>query len=221
MANANVSTLVGRSIINFSVYQIRSLLKCRPRNTVTLHCQFGPANTTIHNEAPEYHEDKDSWFHEPFDIKFTRQGIYGLVVHQDIDPWYLDIIRAFVSQMSFGVELLHKQDGTFTAMEETYFGKCESLVNVSHEAQGNEISRKKDYEIVPTTGFKKKPGETMVIEKTKNLNHCTNKRSYVISGENRFMVTKMVSEDKLVGEHSVNGGVIWLKRDRPGVGDVS
>ncbi|XP_014471390.1 PREDICTED: uncharacterized protein LOC106742709 [Dinoponera quadriceps] len=194
--DANMTTLQGRSILDFYVYQVYSTLKCRPRDFETLHCQFCAANITIYRDPIEVHEDEDSWLHAPFDIKFDQRGIRNLVILREMDAWYLDMVRAFVSQMNFGVDL--RLDGAFTTMENTYIGQCESLVNISHIAEGNEVPGREDYEIVPMVSgnirLKKKHGETLVIEKTRNLENCIDKRDYVITGDTRrHMETQMVS----------------------------
>lgn len=140
--------------------------------------------------------DEDIWFQVPFDIKFNRQGIQGLVVPREMESRYIDVIRTIVSQMNFGVELLHKPDGAFKVMEKTYFGDCDGLVNISRETQGNEVPRKEAYEIVTMAGLKKKQGEVLVIKKTRNLTNCADKRDYFFGSErNPKLNAPMVSED--------------------------
>lgn len=185
--NSNASTLEGHSVSCFKL--VYSTLKCRPRDFDTLRCQF----TTW----SEIYEGKDGWFNAPFDITFVRQGIQSLVVPRDIDLWLLDMVRTFISQMNFGVELLHKPDGAFNAEEKSYLGQCESLVNVSREAhEHNEVSKEKDYEIVPMAGLQKKRGEMLVIEKTRNLENCVDKRPYMMSGDNTCIETGMVNKSR-------------------------
>ncbi|XP_032673331.1 uncharacterized protein LOC116845111 [Odontomachus brunneus] len=189
MANTNTTMLQGRS----ESYQMYNTLKCRPQNSDTLRCQFGAANLTLCKEEPEHFYDEHSWFNESFGIKFDRRGIQSLVIPRDTDSLLFDIVRAFISQMNFGVELLHKPDGAFNAKESSYLGQCDTLVNISHEAQGNEGSGEEDYEIVTVAGLQKKRGETLVIEKTKNLENCVDIRPYVMAADDRDIKMQMVS----------------------------
>lgn len=190
-----MTVLEGHSIAGFSSYKISSTLKCRLRDSKTMHCQFRTANLTVHQDSVQFHEDEDSWFQAPFDIKFNRLGIESLVILRDMETVYLDMVRAFVSQINVGVELLHKPDGAFQATESFYIGKCESLVNVSRLFQEYVSLEKEDIEIVPMTGIKKQHGEVLLIDKTRNLNNCIDKRNYALFSAQKSGKMQMVSKN--------------------------
>lgn len=189
-----MTALEGRSIFDFSVYQMCNTLKCRPRDSDTLHCWFGTGNLTMYRDSARVYESSHSLPQLPFEVNFDRWGIQNLVVSRHMLAEQLDKVRAFLSQINIGVEVLHQPDGTFTAIESSYNGQCETLVNVSREYHGNEDLEGEDYEIVPMSGIRKEPGEVLVIEKTRNLKNCMDKRDFALLNDLSPEKMQVVSE---------------------------
>ncbi|CAL7936599.1 unnamed protein product [Xylocopa violacea] len=166
---------------------VASKLVCQPKEFHVFSCHFRdskadsyatesldprapavPVSQVSRQEAYEINEDQ-------FEIKFTEQGLDGLVVNENIQPRELDMIRVIVGQLNIGT-LDGEYDQTFQQMENFTQGECVTIFRVERNMIGHALHVNRNY--VLETLFDLKDGQLVQIRKIRNLHMCTHKVPY-------------------------------------------
>ncbi|CAK9804255.1 hypothetical protein ANTQUA_LOCUS3992 [Anthophora quadrimaculata] len=149
------STPMNHDGVQRSNYTAMNLF-CRPAASDGLSCHLGNArrqsiDMTNDNKIDISEEEMESLYsEEPFEIRFNEYDLNGV------------------------------PDGTFDIMENTTIGQCSVSVAINHYPSKRMMNKIKNnrYELESLPQLNKVPSETIVIQKTINLNNCSSYASF-------------------------------------------
>ena len=112
---------------------------------------------------------------EPFQIKFSEDGIDCLTVNDQVEVEHLNNFKLIAERFNIGVDLNGVPDGTFHVTENTTIGECGVTVAINHYPSKRMMNKIKNnrYELESLPRLNKVPSETILIQKTTNLNNCS------------------------------------------------
>ncbi|XP_017759769.1 PREDICTED: uncharacterized protein LOC108550537 isoform X1 [Eufriesea mexicana] len=163
-----------------SNYTVMNLF-CRPTGSDGLNCHMGNVrrqSVDITNDnkidIPE-EELKQLYPEEPFEIKFNEFGVDYLIVNNQLKVDHLNDIKLIAERFNIGADLNGVPDGTFEILENTTIGQCNVTVGINHYPSKRMMNKIKSnrYELESLPQLNKVPSETIVIQKTTNLNNCS------------------------------------------------
>ncbi|XP_017795958.1 PREDICTED: uncharacterized protein LOC108577328 [Habropoda laboriosa] len=161
-------------------------LFCNPAGSDGLNCHLGNTrgqsmDMTNDNKIDVPEEEMDKLFsEEPFEIRFNEYGVDYLVVNENIPVEHLNNIKLITERFNIGADLNGIPDGTFDIMENTTIGLCSVSIAINHYPSKRMMNKIKNnrYELESLPQLNKVPSETIVIQKTTNLNNCSSYASF-------------------------------------------
>lgn len=184
-------------------------LFCRPKGPDGLSCHL--ANTRRHsvdltndNRMDVSEEEMRQLISsEPFEIKFNEHGVDYLIVNDRIQVEFLNDVKLISERFNIGVDLNGVPDGTFDILENTTIGQCAVTVGVNHYPSKRMMNKIKNnrYELESLPQLNKVPSETIVIQKTTNLNNCSYYASFYFGSYGAKIVVEPDLHSHLVRSH--------------------
>ncbi|CAK9819184.1 hypothetical protein ANTPLA_LOCUS10105 [Anthophora plagiata] len=179
------STPMNHDGVQRSNYTAMNLF-CRPAASDGLSCHLGNVrrqsiDMTNDNKIDISEEEMESLYsEEQFEIKFNEYGVDYLVVNENIKVEHLNNIKLITERFNIGADLNGVPDGTFDIMENTTIGQCSVSVAMNHYPSKRMMNKIKNnrYELESLPQLNKVPSETIVIQKTTNLNNCSSYASF-------------------------------------------
>lgn len=163
-------------------------LYCRPKRDEPLalscrmaNCRGQSIDLTNENQL-EMSEDIYKRFcdAEPFEIKYNELGIDHLIVNERTRVYTLNDIKLIAERLSIGMDLNGIPDGTYDVPQNTTIGRCNVHVSLHHYPTKRTVNNVEKYrhELKALPPLNKVPGEVLLIQKTTNLNNCSNYASF-------------------------------------------
>ncbi|KAK9299176.1 hypothetical protein QLX08_007780 [Tetragonisca angustula] len=157
-------------------------LFCRPTGADGLNCHLG----NVKRQSMDVMNDNtikvsEQQLKQPtnkelkFEIRFNEYGVDYLIVDDRIDVEDLNDIKLIAERLSIGMNLNGMPDGTFDILENTTIGQCGVTVGINHYLSKRMMNKIKNnrYELESLPQLNKVPSETILIQKTTNLNNCS------------------------------------------------
>ena len=174
------STPMNHDGVQTSNYTVMNLF-CRPTGSDRLYCHLGNVrrqSIDITNDnkidIPE-EQSRHLMSEEPFEIKFSESGIDHLTVNDQVEVEHLNNFKLIAERLNIGLDLNGVPDGTFHVTENTTIGECDVTVTINHYPSKRMMNKIKNnrYELESLARLNKVPSETILIQKTTNLNNCS------------------------------------------------
>ncbi|XP_033352008.1 uncharacterized protein LOC117234675 [Bombus vosnesenskii] len=174
------STPMNHDGVQTSNYTVMNLF-CRPTDPDGLFCHLGNVrrqSIDITNDnkidIPE-EQSRHLMSEEPFEIRFSENGIDYLTVNDQVEVEHLNNIKLIAERFNIGVNLNGVPDGTFHITENTTIGECGVTVAINHYPSKRMMNKIKNdrYDLQSLPRLNKVPSETILIQKTTNLNNCS------------------------------------------------
>ncbi|KAK1131513.1 hypothetical protein K0M31_017790 [Melipona bicolor] len=154
-------------------------LFCRPTGADGLNCHLGNVrsmdviNNTIKISEQQLKQSTNKEL--TFEIRFNEYGVDYLIVDDRIKVENLNDIKLIAERLNIGINLNGVPDGTFDIMENTTIGQCGVTVGINHYLSKRMMNKIKNnrYELESLPQLNKVPSETILIQKTTNLNNCS------------------------------------------------
>ncbi|XP_071863252.1 uncharacterized protein [Bombus fervidus] len=179
------STPMNHDGVQTSNYTVMNLF-CRPVGSDGLYCHLGNVrrqSIDITNDnkidIPE-EQSRHLISEEPFQIKFSEDSIDCLMVNDQVEVEHLNNFKLIAERFNIGMDLNGVPDGTFHVTENTTIGECGVTVAINHYPSKRMMNKIKNnrYELESLPRLNKVPSETILIQKTTNLNNCSNYASF-------------------------------------------
>ncbi|XP_076175557.1 uncharacterized protein LOC143150888 [Ptiloglossa arizonensis] len=161
-------------------YMVMNLF-CRPQPPNRLYCHVDNCkqqNTDLTNDnRVDVTENEKNYlcYEGPFEIHFNEYGAEYLVVSERIATANLNDLKLIAERFSIGADLNGLPDGNFDTSENTTIGRCAVNIGINHipsKETKNKMKRYR-YELESLPRLNKVPGESLIIQKTINLNNCS------------------------------------------------
>lgn len=201
------STPMNHDGVQTSNYTVMNLF-CRPTGSDGLHCHLGNVrrqSIDITNDnkidIPE-EQSRHLMSEEPFEIKFSEYGIDHLTVNDQVEVEHLNNFKLIAERFNIGMNLNGVPDGTFHVTENTTIGECGVTVAINHypsKRMMNKIKNNK-YELKSLPRLNKVPSETILIQKTTNLNNCSYYASFYFGSYGANIVVEPDLDSYLVSD---------------------
>lgn len=161
-------------------YRITSRLYCIPKRNDTLSCSLryvdGFAFDVI-GEENDVVNRRGNITDAPIELLFNEEGIMSIITSQLTHTYDLNILRMVAEQLHPGDDFNNIAGDTFEDVTASTIGKCNVTFNVYHRS-GTENSETRFHhrgfrlKLLPWK-FRMTSTETLVIDKTTNLNDCS------------------------------------------------
>lgn len=202
------STPMNHDGVQTSNYTVMNLF-CRPTGLDGLFCHLGNVrrqSIDITNDnkidIPE-EQSRHLMSEEPFEIKFSEYGIDYLTVNDQVEVEHLNNIKLIAERFNIGVDLNGVPDGTFHITENTTIGECGVTVAINHYPSKRMMNKIKNnrYELESLPRLNKVPSETILIQKTTNLNNCSYYASFYFGSYGANIVVEADLDSHLVSDY--------------------
>lgn len=201
------STPMNHDGVQTSNYTVMNLF-CRPTGSDGLYCHLGNVrrqSIDITNDnkidIPE-EQSRHLMSEEPFEIKFSEYGIDYLTVNDQVEVEHLNNFKLIAERFNIGVDLNGVPDGTFHVTENTTIGECGVTVAINHYPSKRMMNKIKNnrYELDSLPRLNKVPSETILIQKTTNLNNCSYYASFYFGSYGANIVVEADLDSHLVSD---------------------
>ena len=201
------STPMNHDGVQTSNYTVMNLF-CRPTGSDRLYCHLGNVrrqSIDITNDnkidIPE-EQSRHLMSEEPFEIKFSESGIDHLTVNDQVEVEHLNNFKLIAERLNIGVDLNGVPDGTFHVTENTTIGECDVTVTINHYPSKRMMNKIKNnrYELESLARLNKVPSETILIQKTTNLNNCSYYASFYFGSYGANIVVEADLDSHLVSD---------------------
>ncbi|XP_008208848.1 uncharacterized protein LOC100677876 isoform X2 [Nasonia vitripennis] len=200
-------------------FDMSAMLKCRFRGPASLICRMTDskavsfASTTVDptvpgEPLPDTMEDHAEYqlAEEAFEITFTPNGVGKILVNRTVSPGDLNMIRAIVNQLNIGANIAKKREPEFRHMEKSIIGKCDTVYHISKNSSGdfpgNNATWEDDYKLSGLESLGRRKGETMRLEKWRNVNKCSLRADYFFGSREGFRTDPSDMEARIVQSES-------------------
>jgi len=161
-----------------SGYRITSRLYCIPKRDDTLSCSLKYVNGFGFGIGAE--EDvvnrRGNITDAPIELLFNEEGIKSIIASQRTHTYDLNMLKMVAEQLHPGDDFDNIADDTFEGETESTIGRCNVTFNVYHRfgIENSETRFHHDFrlKLLPWK-FHMTSTETLVIDKTTNLNDCS------------------------------------------------
>lgn len=202
------STPMNHDGVQTSNYTVMNLF-CRPTDPDGLFCHLGNVrrqSIDITNDnkidIPE-EQSRHLMSEEPFEIRFSENGIDYLTVNDQVEVEHLNNIKLIAERFNIGVNLNGVPDGTFHITENTTIGECGVTVAINHYPSKRMMNKIKNdrYDLQSLPRLNKVPSETILIQKTTNLNNCSYYASFYFGSYGANIVVEADLDSHLVSDY--------------------
>ncbi|KAJ8667709.1 hypothetical protein QAD02_009372, partial [Eretmocerus hayati] len=162
---------------------------------------------------------------EAFEIEFENTGIGKILVNRTVSPPDLNIIRALANQFNVGANLGRRRETDFHLMERSVIGKCDthyhivkntSVDSTLHLRKGPEFANcstgcgkvtkpttwEGDYRLSGLESLGLRHGQTMWLEKWRNVDRCSLRADYFFGSREAFLGARNDFEARIVSSES-------------------
>lgn len=158
-------------------FHITFRLYCIPKRNDTLSCNlyvndFGMIDEEVNRQR--YTTDV------PFELFFNEEGIESIITSQLMVPtraYDINILRMIAEQLHLGDSFNNIEGLTFEGVTASIIGRCNTIFNVYHrfgtENRDAKTRFPRNFRLKLPWRLHMTPTETLVIDKTTNLNSCS------------------------------------------------
>lgn len=154
-------------------------LHCSPKRSESEHvlsCSL-KHNERVYFGRIEWDEDFYNWrkniTDEPIEVVFNRQGIEKIITSHEMKTYDLNVLRRVVESLHTGNDFEDTSNGgIFESTSESNIGTCNVVFAISRRP-ASAVKNRRDFKLyLQPPVLRMTHGESVVIEKTTNLNNC-------------------------------------------------
>ncbi|EZA48398.1 hypothetical protein X777_13705 [Ooceraea biroi] len=179
----NMNIMWTRESINPFGFRVLSQLHCIPKRNHSeaesniLSCSL-KHNESINYGKNELDDNLINWrkdvTNEPIELVFKQEeGIEKMIVRQQIKTYDLNVLRLIAEQLHTGNDFSDVGNGTFEDVARSIIGKCRVVFKITRRPENTKRNRRNFNLYLLPPSLNLKDNETIVIDKTTDLNHCT------------------------------------------------